>query len=263
MRTIFLIWICGTLAAPLAAQWLPADEYEYEYAATDWLVDSLDTARDADYMRPEEREMIYEMNRLRSDPQRYIQYLIPYLQEARYDLKTQGKGTMHYSLTTVRWTDAQGNSTVRVDTNWHDRFEEAVRAVESLIETLEVMDPLPILRPDPGIYAAARHHADDQNQHGWRLGHRGSDGSGPNDRITRFAPNMRCGNENIGGKGLGHPDKKPTPRTVVIGLLIDTGIPGYGHRRNTLNPNWTHFAPCYGGYAREMHMWLQEYGRAK
>lgn len=240
---------------------IPADEIEYE--PDDWLNEGLNTARNATYMLPEEREMIYEVNRLRSDPQRYIKYLVPYLKEARRTLEIRGKGEMHYSLTTIYSTDARGVETVTVDTTWHDRYQEEVDAVEDLIATLEKLEPLSILKPDRGIYRAAQAHAKDERAHEWKLGHRGSDGSWPNERITTHATNMKTGNENIAGKGMGYQEHKPSPRAVVIQLLIDSGIPGYGHRDNILNPAWTHFAPCYGGWARRMHWWLQEFGAEK
>ena len=31
-----------------------------------------------------------------------------------------------------------------------------------------------------------------------------------------------------------------TARDIVIQLLVDSGIPGYGHRYNLLDPAWTY-----------------------
>lgn len=225
-----------------------------------WHQPRLNTAANARYMKPSEREMIYEINRMRSNPQRYVQYLLPYLEEARADLKAHGHGTQHYSLTT-HYIYKNGVPVVdKVDTTWHDRYQEEVDAIESLIDDLRNSPPMPILQPDRGIYRAAQKHSRDQSAHGWRLGHKGSDHSWPDDRITKFSPEMTNGNENIAGSGRGHKDNWVTPREIVILLLIDSGIPGYGHRTNMMNPRWAYGACVYGGYQGSMHRWIQNFG---
>jgi uncharacterized protein YkwD len=88
--------------------------------------------------------------------------------------------------------------------------------------------------------------------------HTGSDGSAPWDRILTFSPAMSFGNENIAGNSL----RNVTARDIVIQLLIDNGIPGYGHRYNLLDPGWTHVA-CRQEIFREMHWWIQNFGRKK
>jgi uncharacterized protein YkwD len=96
----------------------------------------------------------------------------------------------------------------------------------------------------------------DQDKHDWKLLHTGSDGSSPSDRITKFSPAMSFGSENIAGK---YP--KGTPRDIVIQLLVDSGIPGYGHRYNLLNPQWTYGACITSdGAQRGMYWWIQNFG---
>jgi len=68
------------------------------------------------------------------------------------------------------------------------------------------------------------------------IGHQGSDGSWPWDRILKFSPQMITGNENLAGRF-----PEPTARDIVIQLLIDSGIPDYGHRKTCLilnGPTW-------------------------
>ena len=85
--------------------------------------------------------------------------------------------------------------------------------------------------------------------------HTGTDGSHPWDRITLFSPTMVFGNENIAGNS-----KEPiTARDIVIQLLVDDGIPGYGHRYNLLDPHWTHIA-CKGKLVKGMSWWIQNFG---
>ena len=221
------------------------------------LTDSLNTAKNCQYMSAGEREMIYEINRVRSNPKSYLQYLQPMLNEANNKLKNYGKGYKNYSLTTTTETK-NGKEVKTIDTTWHYSNEEEVKALTSLINDLKNLNPLSVLKPDKGIYNAATKHTKDQHEHDWKLGHTGSDGSHPWDRITGFSPMMKFGNENIAGNS-----KDPiTAREIVIQLLVDSGIPGYGHRYNILNPAWTHIA-CKGERFEGMWWWIQNFGEKK
>ncbi len=127
----------------------------------------------------------------------------------------------------------------------------------TLINDLKKSKPLSVLQPDSGIYKAATKHARDQNEHEWNLMHTGSDGSYPWDRITLFSALMTFGNENIAGStGI------LMPRDAVLQLLIDEGIPGYGHRYNLLDPQWTHIGCRMENY-NGMTWWIQNFGIRK
>lgn len=219
-----------------------------------WEDKTLNTAGSAAYMQPEEREMIYEVNRLRSDPPRYAKTFIVFrLDNALKVLKEQGKGVSNYSLT----THYRDNKPYRVDTTWHYTNEEDVKALQTLYDTLLKMKPLSILQPDEGIYKACIKHAKDQAPTN-RLNHQGRDGSWPYERVIKFSPKMEDGNENLAY------NSHATVRIIVLQLLIDEGIPGYGHRYNMLNPAWTHLA-CYATRPPIMKSkwWIQEYGKIK
>jgi uncharacterized protein YkwD len=208
-------------------------------------------------MSLKEREMVFEINRVRATPRSYLVYIEPMLAEARQKLAEQGKGGRNYSLTTTFYPDHK-----QVDTTWHFVNEEEVHALETLVEDLKKLPILSILKPDPGIYKAASKHAADQHAHNWSLGHTGTDGSNPWDRITKFSPTMSFGNENIAGNSM-----RVTARDIVIQLLVDSGIPGYGHRYNLLDPNWTHVAckgeRIYSDYTGGMDWWIQNFGHKK
>jgi uncharacterized protein YkwD len=208
-------------------------------------------------MTPAEREMIYEINRVRSNPKSYIPYLQTMLNKATTILKKYGKGQKNYSLTFTT-TTKQGKEISKVDTTWHYVNEEEVKALKTLINDLNKLLPLSVLLPDSGIYKAANKHARDQGKHNWQLMHTGSDGSSPWDRITLFSPAMSFGNENIAGNSA----TMATPRDFVIQLLVDDGIPGYGHRYNLLDPQWTH-AACSNTVFGSMTWWIQNFGRKK
>lgn len=221
------------------------------------LIDSLNTAKKCAYMKPDEIKMIYEINRVRSDPKSYLIYIEPMLQQAKNILKTFGKGNKNYSVTyssIVR----NGKETKKTDTIWHYTNEEEVKALTSLVNDLKKIKRLSVLQPDTGIYKAASSFAADEDAHQWNLIHIGSDGSMPWERITKFSPTMAFGNENLAGK---YP--QPTAQEIVIQLLIDSGIPGYGHRYNLLDPQWTHVACISGGLKEGMYHWIQNFGRKK
>jgi len=228
---------------------------------TCWDIKKLNTAVAASYMKNNEKEMILEINKLRSNPGKYAEILYPYLVKAKYNLQKYGKGPRNYSLTSTYTTDYTSGGTkqvVKIDTTWHYINEEEVRAIESLIVELKAMKPLTILKPSKGIYLAAKTHALDQKPTG-TINHMGTDGSWPWDRIKKYAPEMREGNENIAcGEN--------NAMEVVIQLLIDSGIPGYGHRKTLINPEWTHCACyCVGVVNENVNCthWIQDFGAVK
>lgn len=98
-----------------------------------------------------------------------------------------------------------------------DAFEEA-------LDFLMRQAPLPPLRRDTRLAAAAREHAAGQGASGG-LGHGGRGGEGPSRRMQRHGVWAGLSAENI---SYGY----RTPREVVQQLIIDSGVPGRGHRKN-------------------------------
>lgn len=220
--------------------------------------DLLNTAARESYMKDSEKAMIREINLLRSDPEGYIFYLDQYVEDAKKRPESISANQMTYSLT-FNYELVDGvEQLVYIDTTWLDEPEDESAAIESLKKDLRSTKPLTILKPDKGIYEAVKRYAQDQDRNNWTLIHIDSEGKWPWDRIRKYSPTMADGNENIAGRF-----PEPTARQIVIQLLIDTGIPGYGHRYNLLDPRWTHVA-CYdGGLHNEMYRWLQNFGVSK
>lgn len=221
-----------------------------------WEDPKLNTAKDARFMLPQEKAMIYELNRLRSDPPRYAKLFIAHrLAVANNILRTEGKGVAHYSIKT-----SYDNSEVsRIDTIWHWVNEEEVHALQTLYDTLMNLKPLPVLKPDEGIYKACIKHAKDQAPTG-SVTHRGTDASWPWDRIGKYSPSMIDGNENLACCG----GDKYAVRRIVLQLLIDEGITNYGHRYNMLEAKWA-YAACYMTRPGMLNnvWWIQNFGRKK
>jgi hypothetical protein len=214
---------------------------------------TLQTAKNAAYMDPEEKEMVFEVNKVRKYPARYArEKIFPLLTEAKKTLNEKGKGLKNYSVTTTY----RANQTIH-DTSWFFVNVEEVKALQTLYDSLLGLKPLRILLPDEGIYRACSKHAADQQKNG-SVSHQGNDGSWPWDRIGKYSPKMKNGNENIAFETGG------TPESIVILLLIDSGIGGYGHRYNLLDASWTHVA-CYHtkkpGWKETW--WIQNFGEIK
>ena len=108
--------------------------------------------------------------------------------------------------------------------------DEGVSAVDEAIRFLKSVKSVAPLKYSKGMSKAAMDHVKDQGQKG-TLGHRGSDGSQPGDRVNRYGTWRWTVGENI---SYGR-DKA---RDIVIGLIIDDGVPSRGHRDNICNSRY-------------------------
>lgn len=140
------------------------------------------------------------------------------------------------------------------DMKKNGHFGNSIATAKSLIKVLKRTKPMPVLAPSECIYIVARAHGLECLSRG-RTEHRGLDNSWPWDRITRNCKTMADGNENL----VGGPE---TVRRSVMILLVDDGIPDYGHRRNLLDPGWR-FAGCYkiGKVGDMPNCWVQCFGK--
>lgn len=153
-----------------------------------------------------ERGVLAELNRARTDPERFAAELEARLQHFRgYIYRRPG--------TEVGTRTVEGQSAVR----------EAVRV-------LRAKNPVPPLRFSPGMSAGAADHVRDHGPIGAE-GHTGRDRSTPASRISRYGRWFGLVSENIQyGRGTNAHD-------VIAELLIDDGVADRGHRRNALDPN--------------------------
>ena len=107
---------------------------------------------------------------------------------------------------------------------------EGASAVKECIDVLMKTKPMELLELEKGLCSAAQWLADDQAETG-QAGHYGSDGSSPFDRMNRYGKVLITAGENCayGPK---------TGKEIVAQLLIDDGVPGRGHRKNILKPEF-------------------------
>ncbi len=165
------------------------------------------SGRRSDEPTPLERAVLDELNLVRRDPPRYAREL-ERLRE-RFD----------------------GRRLVDPETKVVLLTQEGGAAVDEAIAVLRRTPPRGLLQPSRGLALAARAHASDQAKTG-DVGHDGSDRSTPSTRAGRFGTWHGVVAENIHyGSG--------TARDVVIGLLVDDGVPSRGHRANILDPRFT------------------------
>lgn len=168
-----------------------------------------------------EQEILDEINLARANPPDYARYLT--------DFKKLYKGNG------IFYTD--GTSIV---TN------EGTSAVDEAIAFLRVAKPEGPLQIRNGLVLAARTHLQDLLKTG-KSGHRGSDGSVPEDRLNRFGSWREVVGENIVYKSR-------SARENVIALIIDDGTANRGHRKNIFKSAYRVIGIAQGGQANSSSM---------
>lgn len=149
-------------------------------------------------------KVLAEINLARSEPRTYAGFLREFRGRFRGE---------YYVLP---------GSTTRIQTS------EGVKAVDEAIKFLSRQKPLPPLTWSDGLAAAAAELAEEQGRSG-ATGHVGRQSHGMRERIERHGKWERQIAENI---GYGPKD----PRNMVMQLIVDDGVPGRGHRKNTFGP---------------------------
>jgi uncharacterized protein YkwD len=166
----------------------------------------LNTAANASYLSPLEKEIIYEINLFRSNPAKYAKkYIAPLARHYKENI-------FYYPNDTPI------------------RTQEGVKALQECVRDLKKATAQPILYPNEALTKAAVDHCNDQSKTG-QTGHDGSDNSNIKTRIERYgkwkiriAENIAYGNSSA--------------RQIVVFLLIDDNVKSRGHRLNLLHPDF-------------------------
>jgi uncharacterized protein YkwD len=151
-----------------------------------------------------EKEILAELNLFRASPQKYARFVEGFL-------KTYN-GTHFINDEGVELISVEGRT-----------------PIIELIEILKQTEPLPEFKTAEGMVKAASDHTRDLVRNN-KTGHRGTDGSLPDERVSKYGIAKGGVSENI-SYGAN------TARDVVLTMLIDDGIPSRNHRKNLLNPN--------------------------
>ncbi len=173
------------------------------------------------YLTDLEKEVVRELNAVRSDPPGYAKHV-------RAMLKYFNGALMEYP----------GEIAIRTN--------EGKAAVQECYEYLMDASPIDTLKPSKGMSLAAKDHVDDQGDTK-NTGHTGTDGSSPFDRINRYGQWLTTAGENIDyGNNIA--------RRIVISLLVDDGVPSRGHRKNIFNPAFKVVGVACGPHGMYRHM---------
>ena len=155
------------------------------------------------FKSPLEKAVFYEINRARTNPKGFASLL------------EQWKP--YYDGTLLKFP---GEIPIQTIEGWK-AVDEAIRFLRSI----QSMSPLTFYK---GMSLGAWDHVKDLISSG-RIGHTGSDGSQPWDRVSRYGTWKKPIGENI---SFGPNKAQP----IVMGLIIDDGVSGRGHRKNIFNP---------------------------
>jgi uncharacterized protein YkwD len=179
-----------------------------------WKEEDIDTALGADYLTDTEKQVLVEINKVRTDP---AQYAMTYLQP----IKRYYRGRM-----------LQYPNEIAIQTT------EGVHALDECITVLMSSKALKALSPKKGLALAARDQAKDQAKTG-ATGHAGSDHSTVTDRMNRYGKWEHSAGENI---DYGNSQAQ----RIVISFLVDDGVPSRGHRKNLLDNSFSFIGVAVG-----------------
>jgi uncharacterized protein YkwD len=145
------------------------------------------------------------MNLARSDPEKYGSFI--------KDLRNKYRGNF------IQF------QRIRIKT------KEGIAAVDEAIQFLDSQKQAPSLKISKGLSLGAADQVRMQGPTG-RTGHEGPDGSDPGERVNRHGKWRGMMGENIYyGQGM-------NARQIVMGFIIDDGVPDRGHRNTIFNPQF-------------------------
>jgi Uncharacterized protein with SCP/PR1 domains len=215
MRIIFLILIL-TITNKVFAQ---SDEKLWPA--------ELNTAKDAHYLEELEREIVHELNKVRSNPKRYAE---EYLEE----LASAYSGMLF---------TYPGQETLR--------SKEGIAPLLECIQVLKSTNPTSTLNPAKGLTQATEDLLNDQQKYGG-IGHITRNGQTPQKRMDKYGEWNICSAEDI---SYGNSDA----RQIIISLLIDDGVPERSHRKNVLNPCFHFVGVAFGKHPSYLTMGIIDY----
>jgi uncharacterized protein YkwD len=186
-----------------------------------------DTASLTDF----QKEQIIALNMVRTQPKYYAQQILQPLINALKTIpkeQNQIEWEVHFN-----WEKAPRIIIKREET-WRIIWENTSafrNAAESLYTSLTRMAPVGILSANRALMQAAQKHAV-WMQKTDTFSHTGEAKSDISKRLKNEGIQFGLAGENIQYSGY-------TPYLIVLDLLIDEGIPGYGHRENILNATFS------------------------
>lgn len=202
--------------------------YNNEKDSNNWNIENLDTAENIPYLNFEERNVILELNKVRSEPAKYATLYI----EPRISKFT---GLLY------------GYGDVRLKTN------EGKKAVIECVNALKKTRSMQVLSPNKELFELARKQVEQQGPTG-QTGHSAPTGLSFEGRVKQANLSFNFIGENI-DYGNSH------AREIVIALLIDDGVPSRGHRKNIMTSQFSIVGLKIGNHKKYTNMCVIDFGR--
>jgi hypothetical protein len=188
----------------------------------DWNPSSVEPGGSTPYLHPLEKQIVIELNQVRSNPAGYARTHLAELKKYFVGDRLELPGRV--PLVT----------------------REGVAAVDECLNFLIKQKPRTVLAPKRGLTRAARDHARDQGKTGDH-GHIGSDRSTLDIRLSRYGQwGGKCA-ENI---SYGSDEA----RMIVLSLLVDDGVKSRGHRKNILEGSFRFTGVACGPHPKLRHV---------
>jgi uncharacterized protein YkwD len=194
----------------------------YAQTVKEW-DENLNRGKSVGYLSAFEKEVLFELNKARTDPVGYVEM---YIRPMRAEM------------------DGKLNTRSRVET------KEGVAAIDECIEIMGKIIKMGPLDPDKDLARAAERHTSAQSKTKL-IGHTSPNGETLQDRLKKF-PLTKAGECISYGE--------PTARDVVTSLLIDDGVASRGHRKNILDPVFKIVGISAGGHLVYQNMCTIDFG---
>ena len=188
-----------------------------------WEKARLDTGAPVSYLSPFEKEILLELNRVRTDPKRYARFYI---------------------------TPLLSNFDGKLDTQNHIETNEGVTAVKECISVLNKTKKMDLLMPDKELSSVALRHTSKQSRTR-QTGHTSPNGETFEQRLRKiqFSKTGEC---------ISYGEDQA--RGTVISLLVDDGVPSRGHRKIILDPGYSAVGISAGTHLVYSNMCTLDFG---
>ena len=168
----------------------------------------------------DELKMVSEINKIRKNPKSYIPVVEKYIQNQRWLMENTSNATSYSGV-----MDKNNNLTNKKVLKGDSVFIRNIEAANNLISVLDTIKPMDTLIFDEKMYKITVFHGQYLKKTN-KTGHYGPNGQTVWDRFKNKSVSENCG-------------------TSLINLMVDAGIPNYGHRYNILNRGWKYVSIYY------------------
>lgn len=178
----------------------------------------------------DELKMMYEINKIRKDPKSYIPVVESYivrLEKGKESLNKllKNSGTVTTTTTTIKLDNKNNNHEVigSKTTNGTNFYDKRISDAKELISVLSKTEPMDTLVFDTIVYPITVDQANYLKEIG-KLGHGGRNGTTLLDRTKPYVCSENAAHNTY---------------DMLLVLMVDSGVPSRGHRKNILNKDAT------------------------